>query len=328
MKLVNKLALILIVMLLAGCAGSAPQETADDENTIKIGILQMMTHGSLDEARQGFLDGLAEAGYVEGENLIVDYQNPEGDQSNMATMADHLIAEAPDLILAIATPPAQQLVAVNQDTPILGTAITDYTDAGLVDSNEHPGGLVSGTSDNCPMDAQLDLLLSVKPDIKTLGILYTSSEVNSEIQANQMEAECEKRGIEVKRVTIPDKTVINDAMASLAADADAVYIPTDNNIASAMGSVDVISRERGLITLVGVSDMVKNGGCLSLGVNYYDLGKQTAEMAVKVLNGEDIGTLPVGYDKSGTVYYNSDTLEAIGIQLTDDFKASAIDMRN
>ena len=327
MKTWNKLAMILILLLLAGCTSAVVPEPADD-NTVRIGILQMMTHGSLDEARQGFLDGLDEAGYVEGKNLIIDFQNPEGDQSNMATMADHLIAEDLDLILAIATPPAQQLFTVNQNTPILGTAITDYADAGLVDSNEHPGGLISGTSDNCPMDAQLDLLLSVKPDIKTLGILYTSSEVNSEIQANQMEAECQKRGIEVRTVTIPDKTVINDAMAALAAECDAVYIPTDNNIASAMGSVDVISRERNLITLVGVSDMVKNGGCLSLGVNYYDLGKQTAEMAVRVLNGEDIGTMPIGYDKSGTIYYNSDTLEAIGIQLTDEFKASAIDMRN
>ena len=327
MKTWNKLAMILILLLLAGCTSAVVPEPADD-NTVRIGILQMMTHGSLDEARQGFLDGLDEAGYVEGKNLIIDFQNPEGDQSNMATMADHLIAEDLDLILAIATPPAQQLFTVNQNTPILGTAITDYADAGLVDSNEHPGGLISGTSDNCPMDAQLDLLLSVKPDIKTLGILYTSSEVNSEIQANQMEAECQKRDIEVRTVTIPDKTVINDAMAALAAECDAVYIPTDNNIASAMGSVDVISRERNLITLVGVSDMVKNGGCLSLGVNYYDLGKQTAEMAVRVLNGEDIGTMPIGYDKSGTVYYNSDALEAIGIQLTDEFKASAIDMRN
>ena len=327
MKTWKTLAMILILLLLAGCAGSSPQKDEED-GKVRIGILQMMTHGSLDEARQGFLDGLAEAGYVEGENLIVDFQNPEGDQSNMSTMADHLIAEDLDLILAIATPPAQQLYNVNQNTPILGTAITDYADAGLVDSNEHPGGLISGTSDNCPMDAQLDLLLSVKADVKTLGILYTSSEVNSEIQANQMQAECEKRGIEVRIVTIPDKTVINDAMTALAADCDAVYIPTDNNIASAMGSVDVISRERSLITLVGVSDMVQNGGCLSLGVNYYDLGKQTAEMAVRVLNGEDIGAMPIGYDKSGTVYYNSDTLEAIGIQLTDDFKASAIDMRN
>ena len=324
-KLVSLILSVLMIFALAACnSGNTPAPTSEpspeptEETTVlHIGVLQLLTHDALDAAFEGFKAGLEEAGFVEGKNVVFDFQNPEGDQSNMATMADHLIAEDLDLILAIATPAAQQLVNVNDHTPILATAITDFVGAGLAETNEVPGGLLSGMSDNCPMDAQLNLLLSVKPDVKTVGIIYTSSEVNSEIQAEQMKEVCAANNIETKVVTISDKTMIDDAMHSFVGEVDAIYIPTDNNIASAMGSVDVVARENGIVTLCGESNMVSQGGALSLGVNYFTLGKKTAEQAVQIFNGADVGQIPIGFDTTGTVYFNSKTLEELGLALPD-----------
>ena len=327
-KTLTLLISLMMIIALAACGSSnstpdttsVPEtsgEPAEETKVLHIGVLQLLTHDALDAAFDGFKAGLADAGFVEGENVVFDFQNPEGDQSNLATMADHLIASDPDLILAIATPAAQQLISVNDHTPILATAITDFVGAGLVESNEVPGGLLSGMSDNCPMDAQLDLLLKVKPDVKTLGIIYTSSEVNSEIQANQMKEVCEQAGIDTKIVTISDKTMIDDAMHSFVGEVDAIYIPTDNNIAAAMGSVDVVARENGILTLCGESNMVTQGGALSLGVNYFTLGQKTAEQAVEIFNGKDVGTIPIGFDTTGTVYFNSKTLAELGLSLPD-----------
>ncbi|MBR2552812.1 MAG: ABC transporter substrate-binding protein [Erysipelotrichaceae bacterium] len=325
-KIVTILLSIMMILALAACnSSSTPTPTSEttpepteETKVVRIGVLQLLTHDALDAAFDGFKAGLEEAGFVEGKNVVFDFQNPEGDQSNLATMADHLIAEDLDLILAIATPAAQQLVSVNDHTPILATAITDFMGAGLVETNDAPGGLLSGMSDNCPMDAQLNLLLSVKPDVKTLGIIYTSSEVNSEIQANQMHEVCASFGIQTKIVTISDKTMIDDAMHSFVGEVDAIYIPTDNNIASAMGSVDVVARENGIITLCGESNMVSQGGALSLGVNYFTLGQKTAEQAVAILNGANVAEIPVGFDTTGTVYFNSKTLAELGLELPAD----------
>ncbi|MDO5439001.1 MAG: ABC transporter substrate-binding protein [Erysipelotrichaceae bacterium] len=322
-KIVTILLSIMMILALAACnSSSTPTPTSEttpepteETKVVRIGVLQLLTHDALDAAFDGFKAGLEEAGFVEGKNVEFDFQNPEGDQSNLATMADHLIAEDLDLILAIATPAAQQLVSVNDHTPILATAITDFMGAGLVETNDAPGGLLSGMSDNCPMDAQLNLLLSVKPDVETLGIIYTSSEVNSEIQANQMHEVCASNGIETKIVTISDKTMIDDAMHSFVGEVDAIYIPTDNNIASAMGSVDVVARENGIITLCGESNMVSQGGALSLGVNYFTLGQKTAEQAVAILNGANVAEIPIGFDTTGTVYFNSKTLAELGLEL-------------
>ena len=310
--------LILTLGLLVACSSNNPQTTDTGETMKHVGILQLMTHDALDESRRGFIDALSDGGYVEGENLVIDYQNPEGDASNLTTMADSLIAGNQDLILAIATTPVQALQNVNVDTPILATAVTDFVEAGLVESNENPSGLIAGVSDGCPMDEQLDLLLEAIPDIQSLGIIYTSSEPNSEIQANQMVAECEERGIEAVVETVSDKTMIDDTLQSFVGKIDALYVPTDNNIASAMASVDIFATEHQLPVLCGESNTVKNGGLLSLGVDYYKIGYQTGEMAVAILNGEKtISDFEVEFQSDIQVYYNSNTASKIGISLPD-----------
>lgn len=303
------LVLVLLVSLVA---------CSSDEGLTKVGILQLMTHDALDLSREGFIDALSDNGYVEGENLEINYQNPESDQSSLATMADSLVQEGNDIILAIGTNPALALQQSSIDTPILATAITDFKGAGLVDNEEAPEGLITGVSDGCPMDNQLDLILEIVPDLKTLGIIYTSSEPNSEIQAKQMEEVAKEKGIEVLIKTVSDKTVISETLQSFGNDIEALYVPTDNNIASAMGSVDIFATEYKIPVICGESNAVSNGGLASLGVDYYQIGYQTGEMAVKLLKGEaKISELAIGHQEKIDVFYNSKSAEKIGISLPE-----------
>ena len=320
----KKLLLALALCLLVGCSSSNNQETTN--NTKEVGILQLMTHDALDKSREGFIDALKDGGYVEGENLTINYQNPESDAANLSTMADSLIADDLDLILAIATTPVQQLQNINDHTPILATAVTDFVATGLVESNENPGGLISGVSDGFPMDTQLDLLLEVT-DVKTLGILYTSSEPNSQIQAEQMEEECAKRNIDTIVKTVSDKTMIDDTMQAFIGQIDALYIPTDNNIASAFASVDIVAKENNIPVLAAESNVVRNGALISLGADYYKIGYQTGEMAVQILNGEKtISDFPIGFQEDVDIYYNSQTAQEIGIELPTNILEQGIDV--
>ncbi len=306
--------MLLVVLLVTGCSS---QSSNDDTAVKTVGILQLMTHDALDLSRQGFVDALSDGGFVEGENLVIDYQNPESDQSNLTTMAESIMANDPDLVLAIATTPAQALQNINVDTPILATAVTDFVESGLVSSNEG-GELIAGVSDGCPMDAQLDLLLEFDPDIHTIGIIYTSSEPNSKIQADQMVEEAAGRGLETIVKTVSDKTMIDDTLQSFGDDIDALYVPTDNNIASAMASVDIFAQEHSVPVLTGESNSCANGGLLSLGADYYEIGYQTGEMAVKILNGESsIEDFGVETQDELTVFYNSATAEKIGVTIPD-----------
>ena len=311
-------AILACALLLAGCGG-----TGNNDKTYKIGVLQYLTHDALDAALEGFKDGMTELGYVEGENVEYDIQNPQADQSALAQIAQTLVSNEPDMILAIATPAVQQLQGETKDIPIIGTAVTDYLETKLVASNDAPGANITGTSDGCPMDAQIDLLQKLLPDAKTVGILYTSSEENSVIQAKQAQDELEKRGLKVIVKTVSGKNEINDTMEAFGDKIDALYIPTDNNIASAMSSVDTVAKENGVLTICGESNMVKNGGAASIGVDYYKLGKQTAVMADKILKGgANASDTPIETLEDLDIYINSDTLKKLGIEIPDDLTAT------
>lgn len=311
-------ALLACALLLAGC-GQGDQ----NNKAYKIGVLQYLTHDALDAALKGFQEGMAELGYVEGENVTYDIQNPQADQSVLSQMAQTLVSNEPDMILAIATPAAQTLQAETDEISIIGTAITDYLETKLVASNEAPGGNITGTSDGCPMDVQIDLLQKLKPNAKTVGILYTSSEENSVIQAKQAEAELTKRGLKVVVKTVSGKNEINDTMESFGDKIDALYIPTDNNIASAMASVDTVAKQNNVLTICGESNMVKNGGAASVGVDYYKLGKQTAIMADKILKGEaTTANMPVETLEDLDIYINSKTLKELNIEVPADLTAT------
>lgn len=322
----KKILMILLVMLLTACSS---QNQTVDENALHIGVLQLMEHEALNNTYNGFIDALKENGYEEGNNLVISFENPNNDKSTLATMAQKLVNEENDLILAIGTAAAQSLQQETDTIPILGSAITDYLDVGLVESNEKPGKNISGSSDYCDMAIQMDLVEMLVPDVQKVGLLYTSSEENSIIQAEQMRKECEKRGWEVVEKTISDLTMVDDTMHSFIGNIDALYIPTDNPLASSMASVEIVASENNIPVIVGCDTMVQDGGLASIGVNYYNLGYQTGLNALKIINNETtIDQLPVYFmdSENADIYYNSKIAEKMGFELPNEILEKGIDV--
>jgi len=315
------LALVLAMAMTLSMTACGGNDLSDDGSSkVKIGILQQLEHPSLDQAREGFVQALADNGYVDGENMILDYQNAQSDQSNLSSMSDRLVNNENDLILAIATGAAQTLAGKTQDIPILITAVTDPVDAGVVNSMENPGTNVSGTSDASPMKEQLELLLTLKENIKTVGLLYTSSEDNSVLQISQVKDILDGMNIEYVEQTVTNSNDVQQAVQSIVTKCDAIYIPTDNVLASSMALVADITWPAGIPVVAGAESMVTDGGLATLGLSYYNLGYQTGEMAVKVLNGEDISTMPVETQKEYSYIVNGDAVDAMGITVPDELQ--------
>lgn len=319
----QKWILALSMLLLLPLSACAPED-----DVIDIGILQYVTHGALDASRLGFLDALAEAGYEEGVDFRIHLQNPQAEQSQLAPMSSQLVSQA-DLLFAIATPAAiaiaNEKVRRNTTTPLLFTAVTDPVDAGLVASLETPNGTNTGTNDMNPVAEQIALILDLVPDATTIGILYTASEDNSQIQASLASSAAEALGLEVEIRTVTSAGEIQQAMTSLAnAGIDALYLPTDNLLASSMEIVNTRATELQLPVVCGESSMAEKGGTATLGINYYELGVLTGEMAVQILRGEATpASLPVVGLTNFDLIINLDQARAIGLTLDAGFLASA-----
>ncbi|NLN05647.1 MAG: ABC transporter substrate-binding protein [Clostridiaceae bacterium] len=314
----RKLSIILIMCVLvsfaAGCTGG-------NDGKIVIGIIQFMDHIALDAAREGFIEALKDNGYIEGENIVIDYQNAQGDQSNLGSISDQFVNNNVDLILAIATPAAQTIAGKTKEIPILATAVTDFESARLVESNEKPGGNVSGTTDMNPIKEQIDLLVKLVPDAKKVGVLYTSSEDNSIIQAKIAKEVIENLGLTYVEVTVTNTNDVQQATQQIVDMCDAIYIPTDNTFASAMPVVYGVTKESKTPVICGESGMVKQGGLATLGINYRDLGYQTGLMAVKILKGEaKPQNMPIEASTKFDFYINGDVAEEIGLEIPEDLK--------
>ncbi|MCL4882429.1 ABC transporter substrate-binding protein [Streptococcus suis] len=312
-KLVKKLATISVasmgLLTLAACSLSSEQASSD---VVKVGVLQYMEHESLTAAREGFVAELEANGYKEGEKLVLDYQNAQGDQANLQTISEQLI-DGNDIVLAIATPSAQSLATVSTETPIVFTAVTDPLSADLVESIEKPGGLLTGTSDQAPIDKQVELLGQAVPDAKTVGILYTTSERNSEVQVEQAKELLEKAGYKVVVKGITSTNEVQDATTSLMKDVDALFIPTDNTVASTMTMIGELSVEHKVPVIGGSTDMVDEGGLLTYGTNYEALGRQTAKMAIKIIEGANVSETAVEYPETVSLHVNEEMAQKLGI---------------
>lgn len=312
-KLVKKLATISVasmgLLTLAACSSSSEQASSD---VVKVGVLQYMEHESLTAAREGFVAELEANGYKEGEKLVLDYQNAQGDQANLQTISEQLI-DGNDIVLAIATPSAQSLATVSTETPIVFTAVTDPLSADLVESIEKPGGLLTGTSDQAPIDKQVELLGQAVPDAKTVGILYTTSERNSEVQVEQAKELLEKAGYKVVVKGITSSNEVQDATTSLMKDVDAVFVPTDNTVASTMTMIGELSVEHKVPVIGGSTDMVDEGGLLTYGTNYEALGRQTAKMAIKIIEGANVSETAVEYPETVSLHVNEEIAQKLGI---------------
>ena len=319
MKVVRKLlAPLLVVGILLTSLISLHQLKADKKKDVfRIGISQFITHQSLDATREGFVDELAKQGYVEGKNIEIDLQNAQGEQRNLKTISQHL-AESSDVVLAIATPSAQSLANTTQTTPVIFSAVTDPVSAKLVESREHPGGNVTGTSDQSS-DAiltQINLIKKVLPKAKTIGILYTQSEPNSVVQKDEAKRLLEEKGFTVVEKTILDSNNVKAAAESLMAEVDMVFVPTDNIISSTMETVKQVSIKHKVPVFGGSTEMIAVGGLYNYGTNYEELGRQTARMLVRVLKGEKPENIAVELPGKLELHTNQEMADALGIDIS------------
>ena len=303
-----------------GGSVEGPKEATDSAN-YKIGVVQLVEHAALDASYAGFVDGLKEAGYEEGKNITIDYQNAQGDQSNCTTIATKLVNDGNNLILAIATPAAQAVANTTKDIPILVTAVTDPAASKLVATNEAPGGNVSGTSDLTPVKEQMNLITKLVPSAKKVGLLYCSSEANSKFQIELAKKELSALGMEGVEATVSNSNEIQQVVQSLIGKVDVIYIPTDNMLASGMGTVAQVTTPAKIPVIVGEEGMVKNGGTATYGINYYNLGKLTAVQAVSILkDGKKPADMPIEYASECTLVVNEEALTTMGIELPQELR--------
>lgn len=306
--------------MLGGC-GSNNQASSGQKT---VGIVQLVEHDALDAANKGFRDALKERGYEEGKNLKIDNQNAQADQSNLQNIGQRFVSNHVDLIYAIATPAAQTVANLTKDIPIVGSAITDYVGAKLVKSNDVPGGNVTGTSDMNPIKDQVDLLIKLCPNAKTIGCVYTSSEVNSEIQFKAMKEYAESKGLKVEAATISNVNDIQQAAQSLVGKVDAFYLPTDNVIASSMPTLISVTEAAKKPVICGESNMVKAGGLATYGVDYYELGRQSGFMAADILDGKSKpADMKIEFAKVLKAVVNKANADKLGITIPEDVLKNA-----
>ena len=305
------MAVMLAALTLAGCSSSKNAS----KDVVHLGILQYVEHPSLTAARKGFVDELKKEGYVEGKNLKLDYENAQGDQSNLQTISTNLLSNN-DLVLGIATPAAQTLSNLSSDVPVVFTAVTDPVSAKLVDTMETPNGIATGTSDMSPISKQVELLQKVMPDVKKVGIMYTTNERNSEVQVEEAQKEFAKAGIEVITKGISSTNDVQDTAKSLMSQTEVLFIPTDNMIVSAISLITELSKEMKVPVVGGSADVVDQGVLFTYGANYEALGRQTAKLAVRIIKGEDVSKVAAEYPKALNVVANDDMAKTLGIDLS------------
>ena len=319
MKVVRKLlAPLLVVGILLTSLISLHQLKADKKKDMfRIGISQFITHQSLDATREGFVDELAKKGYVEGKNIEIDLQNAQGEQRNLKTISQQL-AESSDVVLAIATPSAQSLANTTQTTTVIFSAVTDPVSAKLVEAREHPGGNVTGTSDQSSdaISTQINLIKKVLPKAKTIGILYTQSEPNSVVQKDEAKRLLEEKGFTVVEKTILDSNNVKAAAESLMAEVNMVFVPTDNIISSTMETVKQVSIKHKVPVFGGSTEMIAVGGLYNYGTNYEELGRQTARMLIRVLKGEKPENIAVELPEKLELHTNQEMADALGIDIS------------
>lgn len=306
--------------LLYGCGGSGGGEKKTDDGKKQIAVVQVMQHGSLDAANQGFLDGLKERGYGT-DKISVDQQNAQGDQSNLKTIASRFKANRPDLICAISTPAAQAVANEIHDLPIIGCAITDFETAKLVKSNSRPETNVTGVNDRGPVEKQVDMGLKFLPAAKRLGLIYSSSEVNSQIQADQAKAHAASIGLTVVERTVSSVNDIQQAAESMVGQVDFIYVPTDNVIASSIPTLVKVTDPAKIPVFVGADSMAKDGALGSLSVDFYKSGVQAGHMAADVLDGK-IKTQDTAVEDPEVleVIINKKSAETLGLAIPEEYK--------
>lgn len=298
------------------------------EGEFKIGLTQFADHPSLDNCREGFIAGLAQEGFVEGENVTFDYQNAQGDTGTANLIAQNYVAAGVDLICGIATPSAQASynAAQSKDIPVIFSAVSDPVAAQLSDVTTKTGQGVTGTSDALPLEKQVKLIRALMPDAKTIGILYNTSEVNSESQIAELKPIAAQYGFELETIGVNAAADIPLAADNILGKVDCLNNLTDNLVVQNLPTILDKANAKGIPVFGSEEEQVKNGCVASEGIDYYNLGIQTGVMAAKVLKGEDINAMPYEIIKESRPFINSAVMETFGIVLPDDLKDTVTDL--
>lgn len=316
-----------IAMALTGCTGGEKgEEDIAEEKMPKVGIVQIVEHPSLDTIRNSIVEKLEEKGYKDGETLELLYENAQNDTNNLKTICQNFTAAKCDLIIAIATPSAQAALGETKEIPIVFSAVTDPVGAGLVKDLEKPEANITGTSDKISVDKIMTLAKKITPEIKTVGAIYSTGEPNSVSVMKDLKDYAKKNKITVVEATIMNSSEVKQAAESLVGKVDAVFSPIDNTVATAMPAiVDVLNKAK-LPYYVAADSLVADGGLATDGVNYVELGYETGDMVISILEGEKIENLPVRVMEKTQVYINSGTARAIGVEIPKDVAESAKDL--
>lgn len=293
----------------------------------KIGLVQLVEHTSLNEIRDSFLAEMEALGYGP-DKVEIEYQNAQGAQSNINTICTKFAGDKKDLVVAIATPTAVNAASAAPNIPLVFSAVTDPVAAELVKEPQKPEGIITGTSDAIPVDQVFALMKKLTPDVKTVGMIYNLGEANSVSVIKEAKAYCDANGLDYVEATVTNSGEVNQAAASLVGKCDAIYTPIDNTVASAMATLSEVAVTNKIPVYPGADSMVIDGGFATVGINYTQLGKQTAAMAVKVLEGEDISNIPVETLTNFDTYINLDTAEKLGIEIPEDILKASVTFKD
>ena len=340
MNLIKKLGIIAIgAILMAGCtpksattqsgtesltteSSKTESVTADTNKDMKkIGVIQLVEHKSLDIIYNSFKDELKNLGYVDGENVKITFQNAQGDMSNITSIVQGFEGDKQDVVVGIATPVAQGAMSLTKTTPVVFSAVTDPIGAGVLTDMNAPDKGMTGTSDAVQIDKIMDLALEITPNVKRIGFIYNPGEDNSVTNLGLLEKYVKEKNLELETVSISTSADLQTAAASLFEKVDMIFVSNDNTVAEAMPILTSEAIKAKKPVYVGADSMVMDGGLATVGIDYTDLGKETAKMVDEILKGKPVNEIPVKVFKDDLfMYVNTDTAKALGIEIPDSIK--------
>lgn len=288
-----------------------------------VAVTAIVEHPALDAARDGIKEALAAEGFVDGDTITFVYESAQGNPATAAQIARKFVGESPAVIVPISTPSAQAVVGATKDIPVVFTAVTDPVGAKLVADAKHPGGNVTGMSDLSPIGKHLDLVKEIVPGVKQLGVIYNPGEANSLTLLELLKAEAPARGIQIEEAPAPKSADVLPAAQSLVGQVEAIYVPTDNTVVTALEAIVQVGQQNKLPVIAGDTDSVTRGAIAALGFNYADVGLQTGRIVARVLKGESPGDIPVEGVETTELVVNPAAAEAMGVTLSEALVARA-----
>ena len=322
MKINKQLKIALSFVLSLGVITGCNNRTKNTDKAIKeVAIIQYVEHTSLNTIRDAFYEQMEALGYIEGENIHYTFKNAQGDTSTAPSIIQGFASSQKDCVVAIATPVAQAAANMADNTPIIFAAVTDPISAGLVTTLENPDKNITGTSDEIQVELILEKALEINPNLTKLGVIYNKGEVNSVTNIAKAKEFCKEHGIELVEATITGINEVQSAIDVLTSKCDAIFAPNDNTVASSMDLIGPACLAAKVPLYVGADSMVQDGGFLSVGINYQELGRETAKMVDKVLQGTDVKDIPVKvFNDNLSIYVNKNVLNQLGIELPSSIK--------